>query len=58
MALAGINMLIFHFITYRGVSDWDRNAAVPMAAKFAGGISLVAWLVVVAYGRWTGYTMF
>lgn len=58
MALAGINMLIFHFTIYRGVSRWDRDAAVPIAGKLAGGISLIAWIVVVAYGRWTGYSMF
>ena len=58
LAFAGLNMLIFHFITYRGVARWDRDAAVPVAGKLAGGISLVTWVVVVAYGRWTGYSMF
>jgi Family of unknown function (DUF6644) len=58
MAIAAVNMLIFQLITYRGVSRWDRDAAVPFSGKLAGGISLVAWIVVVAYGRWTGYTMF
>ena len=25
--LAGINMLVFQFITFRSVAAWDRNAA-------------------------------
>ena len=57
MVFAGINMLVFEFITYRGVAAWDRDAAVPLAAKLAGAISLVAWIAIIAYGRWTAYYM-
>ena len=57
MALAGLNMLAFQFITYRGVSAWDRDAAVPLAGKLAGAISLAAWIAIIAYGRWTAYLM-
>ena len=55
MALAGINMLIFHFLVYRGVSAWDRDAAVPLSGKLAGAVSLALWIAIVAYGRWTAY---
>jgi hypothetical protein len=55
--LAGINMLVFHFVTYRGVAKWDR-APVPLSARVAGAISLACWAAVVAYGRWTAYYMF
>src|SRR5262245_22168257 len=37
MALAGLNMLAFHFITYRSVAQWDEAAATPPAARLAGG---------------------
>ena|SRR5437899_438458 len=57
MGLAGINMLAFQLVTYRGVAAWDRDAAVPLAGKLAGAISLAAWIAVVAYGRWTAYFM-
>ena len=57
MALAGINMLVFQLITYRGVAHWDRDAAVPWAGKLAGAISLACWIAIVAYGRWTAYQM-
>jgi hypothetical protein len=58
MALAGLNVLVFHFVTYQGVAKWDRGVPAPWAAKFAGGLSLVIWIAVAAYGRFTAYYMF
>jgi hypothetical protein len=57
MALAGANMLVFHFITYRSVAKWDR-AGAPLAGRIAGAISLACWIAVVVYGRFTAYYMF
>jgi hypothetical protein len=34
---------------------WD-HAKPPPAAKFAGGASLLLWTVIVATGRWIGFT--
>ena len=56
MAIAGINMLIFEFITARGVQGWNVNPAPPAAARLAGGISLTCWILVFIFGRWTGFT--
>jgi hypothetical protein len=58
MGLAGANMLAFQFIIYRGVAKWDRDAAVPLAGKIAGAISLFCWIAVVVCGRFTAYYMF
>ena len=57
MLLAGINMLIFEFITVRGVQKWDFKSTPPLPAKLAGAISLSCWVLVVVFGRWTGFTM-
>jgi hypothetical protein len=57
MALAGANMLVFHFVTYRGVAKWDRGRA-PLAGRIAGAISLICWIAVVVSGRFTAYYMF
>jgi hypothetical protein len=57
MLLAGINMLVFHYITYRGVAKWD-HAPAPISARLAGAVSLACWIAIVAYGRWTAYYMF
>ena len=58
MALAGLNVLVFHFITYRGVAKWDSGTPVPWAAKFAGVLSLAIWIAVAAFGRFTAFYMY
>jgi hypothetical protein len=58
MALAGLNMLVFHFITFRGVAKWDHGVAAPLSARLAGALSLAIWIAVAAYGRFTAYYMF
>ena len=56
MALAGINMVLFHRGTYRRVLQWDNDLPPPMGARLAGGISIALWCAVVFMGRWTGFT--
>ena len=57
LALAGFNMMYFHFFTYRTVEHWDLDPSVPYAAKVAGGLSLVFWLLVLFFGRAIGFTL-
>lgn len=57
MALAGLNMLAFHFLTYKTVADWDNAAKPPSAARLAGIASLVMWLAIVFFGRAIGFTL-
>jgi hypothetical protein len=56
LALAGMNMLVFHGLTYRGVGQWDAAPQTPLGAKIAGGTSLLLWIGVVGFGRWIGFT--
>ena len=56
LLLAGVNMLVFHKFTYRGVAGWDHGVPTPRAAKAAGGLSLLFWIGVVTCGRWVGFT--
>jgi hypothetical protein len=55
LVLAGVNMVIFHWLGTRHLEAWDRGRP-PRAAKFAGGASLVLWTTIVAAGRWIGFT--
>ena len=53
---AGVNMLAFHVMTWKGVARWDRHALPPPAARVAGALSLLFWIGVVAAGRWIAFT--
>jgi hypothetical protein len=44
MALAGVIMLVFQFITTKSLANLDRGAP-PVAAKLAGGLSILMWMV-------------
>jgi hypothetical protein len=57
IALAGINMAVFEFITVRGVKEWDLAKTPPLAARLAGGLSIICWLLVLACGRLIGFTL-
>src|SRR5262249_31544337 len=57
LVLAGINMLVFELITVRGVAKWDLAPTPPWQARLAGGISILCWALIVAFGRWTGFSM-
>lgn len=56
LALAGMNMLIFHLGAFRRVALWDTGGTTAPAAKWAGAISLGAWIAIIAFGRWIGFT--
>jgi hypothetical protein len=57
IVIAGINMVIFEFITVRDVQKWNLNPTPPPPARLAGGISIACWILVVAFGRWIGFTL-
>jgi hypothetical protein len=55
LLLAGINMVMFHWLGTRHLEAWDHGRP-PRAAKLAGGASLLLWTTIVAAGRWIGFT--
>jgi hypothetical protein len=54
LLIAGLNMLFFQLVTWRGVANWDTGRAAP-AARVAGLISMLCWIGVIAFGRWIGF---
>jgi Zn-dependent protease with chaperone function len=52
---AGINMLIFQFLTSRSISQWDTSRS-PTSARLAAVLSLTLWLTVIGLGRWIGFS--
>jgi hypothetical protein len=57
IALAGINMAVYHLVLNRGVDTWHTGAATPLRARVVGGLSLCLWVAIAAFGRWIGFTI-
>jgi hypothetical protein len=58
LALAGINMALFHLLGIGDVERWDTpGGRTPMPARAAAAVSLTIWIAVVAFGRGIGFTM-
>lgn len=57
LALAGLNMLFFHYVTFKTVGEWDSSPTLPGGAKLAGALSLIFWGVIVFMGRAIGFTL-
>jgi len=58
IVLAGVNALCYHFLTERRIAHWNDAARPPLAARFAGVISIVVWTIAIMAGRMMSYTMF
>lgn len=57
MAAAFVNMLAFHHWPYRSVQSWDAGGRAPGAARLSCGLSLTFWVLIVAMGRWIGFSI-
>ena len=55
IALALINVAVFHFGIFKSVEQWDINTGTPLAAKLSGLFSIVSWLGVIILGRLIAY---
>lgn len=55
LLIAGINMLLFHRLTWKFIAVWDEVEHPPAAVKLAGAVSLSCWVVIVFLGRWIGF---
>jgi hypothetical protein len=57
IALAGVNMAVYHLFLNSGADAWHTPAATPIRARIVGGVSLCLWIAIVAFGRWIGFTI-
>jgi hypothetical protein len=55
IALACINILVFHQGIYRSVASWDLDAPTPLAAKVAAMVSAASWAGTIFAGRFLAY---
>jgi hypothetical protein len=55
LALAGLNMVVFHFGVWRSVGAWNDRVPPPRAAQVAGLLSMISWIGVVIAGRFVPF---
>jgi len=52
---AGLNAMIFELVASRNIANWDVGRSTPILGKICASFSLVAWVFVIAAGRWIAY---
>lgn len=57
LALAGLNVVLFHSTIDRSRDRWDTVLPPPMQVRAAGWLSLVIWFAVIAAGRIMAYNL-
>lgn len=57
LALAGLNMAVYHRFLSRAAAEWHTPAATALRARLVGGLSLCLWIAIAALGRWIGFTI-
>lgn len=55
LAIALINILVFHWRVQRSRAQWDSAPSPPAAAKISAIVSLAAWISVITVGRFIAY---
>jgi hypothetical protein len=55
IALAGINMMIFEYVTSKSKAEWDRMPTPPVGVRLTGALSLAFWVSVLVCGRFIGF---
>jgi len=58
LVVVGLNIWLFHGRIHRRVAEWDLDGVPPRAARIAGAISLLSWLMIVMAGRMIAYNWF
>ena len=58
LAMAGINVFVFHARTHKSAMHWDGQLLLPRAARVAAAVSLFAWAGVIVSGRLIAYNWF
>ncbi|WP_053150641.1 DUF6644 family protein [Pseudomonas sp. Pf153] len=56
IATVGLNALVFHVGTYRGVQQWNIGHKAPGLARIQALLSMALWFAVICCGRLLAYT--
>ena len=56
LALAGLNMALFHLTAGRSVARWEKAPRAPGIGRVTATLSLTLWIAIVFAGRVIGFT--
>jgi hypothetical protein len=56
LAVAMINIVVFHAKVAKNESEWDGLETPPKAARISAAVSLAAWCLVIMMGRFIPYS--
>lgn len=55
LAIALLNVALFHATTYRNAARWSNASEAPASARTFAAISLASWTAVIVTGRFIAY---
>lgn len=55
LAIAFINIMIFHYRVQRDMATWDSYETPPAKVRLSGAISIASWILVIMFGRFIAY---
>lgn len=58
LAIALINIMLFHWRVQRNRHEWDTIAKPPAKARLSAAVSILAWIAVITTGRFIAYDWF
>jgi hypothetical protein len=57
LLLVGVNAVVFEIIYKPLMHKWESGGLPPAGAKLCGWFSMILWIGVIGFGRWTAYGM-
>lgn len=58
LAIAVINIFIFHYKVQKDRAQWDTAVKPPAKARISAMVSIVSWILVITFGRFIAYDWF
>ncbi|WP_296596269.1 DUF6644 family protein [Phenylobacterium sp.] len=58
LAVAAINIFVFHFRVQKDRDAWDTAEKPPAKARLSATVSILSWIAVITFGRFIAYDWF
>ncbi len=58
LAVAAINIFVFHFKVQKDRDAWDTADRPPAKARVSATVSILSWILIITFGRFIAYEWF